>query len=221
MQQTQLDPLVKREQFAINLRSKKKAEILLERRSALITKQKEFNDRFQKFNGDNLPNDSPLFISKQAVHDYNSESLLQNLDKLILDAYLDDMTFLMEEAANPKPLWLRESKSTQSVTNNLKKLQGCILDYARDPQSTVGVVKLPFASEAGIKVYQKVLNLLKCMQHTVLLQINDALAGADKEAVRQRVLALFSPYVQTLKMLLWCLINLFCILDAEEGSAIL
>ncbi len=102
MQITVPNELRKREQFAISLRKQKKAELLQEKRTHLLTKQKESNQRYEALFGEiaQTKNASPV-IDLKSANDLASSAqrLMNDLDQAIDNEYFDDMEFLAAEAA--------------------------------------------------------------------------------------------------------------------------
>lgn len=132
--------------------------------------------------GEILPikNSSPVFDLK-SVKDLteSAERLLKDLDSAIKNEYLDDMEFLRAEAEREIPLWMSEQVAIDTIYTLLKQLRQITIQitsgYNSTFDDTVRVQADAYATPQSARSFRKLLNLLKCMLHTICCQCSHAL----------------------------------------------
>lgn len=140
-------------------------------------------------------------------------TLLKALDTKIPDSYLCT-AFLCDEAERLTPHWF-STNLQKYIYPELKQLKQITIKLSIEQRSTFEEPN-SFTSDLSIKVFGKIVNILRCMLYTLQTQQAQVFEIKDINMCHSRIKELMSPLVNMLYYTLWALQNIPCILESEQ-----
>lgn len=125
----------------------------------LFSKAKEFTERCKQFFSDEMP------VQHYVAND--TMTLLKALDAKIPDSYLCT-AFLCEEAERLTPHWF-STNLQKYIYPELKQLKEITIKLSIEQRSTFEEPN-SFTSDLSIKVFGKIMNIMRCMLYTLQTQ---------------------------------------------------